>query len=156
MRVADHIAARLQRAGVRHVFGVGGANIEDLFAAIQRRQPELRVLLTKHEHGAGTAADAYARIGGGLGVVLATSGGGAMNLVHALAEARGSGAYWRWWGSLRSSCRVGAPFRTRAEKTARSTRWPCFARSACGASAPRARPRCCAGLPTTESARASS
>jgi len=91
-RIADHIAARLERAGVRHVFGVGGANIEDLFAAIQRRQPALRVILTKHEFGAGTAADAYARIGGGLGVVLATSGGGAMNLVHALAEARASGA----------------------------------------------------------------
>jgi acetolactate synthase-1/2/3 large subunit len=90
-RVADEIAAQLERAGVRHVFGVGGANIEDVFAAVQRRQPELRVLLTKHEHGAGTAADAYARIGGGLGVVLATSGGGAMNLVHALAEARASG-----------------------------------------------------------------
>jgi len=88
--LADHIAARLERAGVRHVFGVGGANIEDLFAAVQRRRPGLRVVLAKHEHGAGTAADAYARIGGGLGVVLATSGGGAMNLVHSLAEARAS------------------------------------------------------------------
>lgn len=90
-RLVDGIAARLERAGVRHVFGVGGANIEDMFAAVQRRQPTLRALLTKHEHGAGTAADAYARIGGGLGVVLATSGGGAMNLVHSLAEARASG-----------------------------------------------------------------
>jgi acetolactate synthase-1/2/3 large subunit len=47
-------------------------------------------VLNKHEHAAGTAADAYARLTGGLGVVLATSGGGAMNLVHAIAEARAS------------------------------------------------------------------
>src|SRR5688572_23742274 len=90
VRLVDVISERIERAGVRHVFGVGGANIEDLFAAVQRRQPGLRAVLTKHEHGAGTAADAYARITGGLGVVMVTSGGGAMNLVHSLAEALAS------------------------------------------------------------------
>lgn len=90
MLVADFIADRLVTLGIRHVFGVGGANIEDLFVAVQRRRPALTAVLCKHEHGAGTAADGYARITGGLGVVLVTSGGGAMNLVHALAEARAS------------------------------------------------------------------
>jgi acetolactate synthase-1/2/3 large subunit len=90
MNVAEFIAERLIGLGIRHVFGVGGANIEDLFAAIQRRRPAIRAVLAKHEHGAGTAADAYARVSGGLGVVMTTSGGGAMNLVHALAEARAS------------------------------------------------------------------
>ncbi|HVY36897.1 MAG TPA: thiamine pyrophosphate-binding protein [Polyangia bacterium] len=90
-RVVDHIAGQLVHCGVRHVFGVGGANIEDLFAAVQRRRPELRAVLGKHEHAAVTAADAYARLTGTLGVVMATSGGGAMNLVHGLAEARASG-----------------------------------------------------------------
>jgi acetolactate synthase-1/2/3 large subunit len=90
MIAADFIAEELARRGVRHVFGVGGANIEDMFAAVQRRRPGLQAVLAKHEHGAGTAADAYARTGGGLGVVMVTSGGGAMNLVHALAEARAS------------------------------------------------------------------
>jgi acetolactate synthase-1/2/3 large subunit len=90
MIAADFIAEELARRGVRHVFGVGGANIEDMFAAVQRRRPRLQAVLAKHEHGAGTAADAYARTGGGLGVVMVTSGGGAMNLVHALAEARAS------------------------------------------------------------------
>jgi acetolactate synthase I/II/III large subunit len=88
--VADCIADALARRSVRHVFGVGGANIEDLFAAVQRRRPELRAILSKHEHAAACAADAYARLTGGLGVVMATSGGGAMNLLHALAEARAS------------------------------------------------------------------
>jgi acetolactate synthase I/II/III large subunit len=88
--VADFIADELVRLGVRHVFGVGGANIEDIFVAIQARRPALAAILCKHEHGAGTAADAYARIGRGVGVVLATSGGGALNLTHSLAEARAS------------------------------------------------------------------
>jgi acetolactate synthase-1/2/3 large subunit len=90
MRVSDYIASHLFRLGITHVFGVGGANIEDMFAAVQRRRPETRAVLSKHEHAAGTAADAYARITGGLGVVLTTSGGGAMNLVHSVAEARAS------------------------------------------------------------------
>ncbi|HWP08102.1 MAG TPA: thiamine pyrophosphate-binding protein [Polyangiaceae bacterium] len=90
MLAADFIAERLVALGIRHVFGVGGANIEDLFVAVQRRRPAIAAVLCKHEHGAGTAADGYARITGRLGVVLVTSGGGAMNLVHALAEARAS------------------------------------------------------------------
>src|SRR3954464_14071481 len=90
MIVVDFIAEGIERQGIRHVFGVGGANIEDMFAAVQRRRPRMRAVLNKHEHAAGTAADAYARLTGGLGVVLATSGGGAMNLVHAIAEARAS------------------------------------------------------------------
>ncbi len=87
--VADFIASRLVEVGVRHVFGVGGANIEDLFAAVQRLRPAISAVLNKHEHAAGTAADAYARLQG-FGVVMVTSGGGAMNLVHSMAEARAS------------------------------------------------------------------
>lgn len=90
MNGAELIATRLLRHGVRAVFGVGGANIEDLFLAVQRHRPELRVTLCKHEHNAGTAADAAARLSGGVGVVMATSGGGTMNLVPALAEAYAS------------------------------------------------------------------
>ena len=89
-RGAEVAAAALVRLGVRHVFGVGGANIEDMFLAVQRRRPEIMAVLDKHEHSAGTAADAYARITRSLGVVLTTSGGGAMNLVSALAESLAS------------------------------------------------------------------
>jgi acetolactate synthase-1/2/3 large subunit len=90
MTGAEVIAAQLAALGVRHVFGVGGANIEDLYLAVQRRRPETMAVLDKHEHSAGTAADAYARVSGSLGIVMATSGGGAMNLVPALAESRAS------------------------------------------------------------------
>jgi acetolactate synthase-1/2/3 large subunit len=122
VRLVDRIAELIERAGVRHVFGVGGANIEDMFAAVERRRPRLRVVLAKHEHGAGTAADAYARIGGGVGVVLATSGGGALNLVHSLAEARASSVpILAIVGEPPQSSRAVAPFRTRAGGAVQST-----------------------------------
>ncbi|MEB3071507.1 thiamine pyrophosphate-binding protein [[Mycobacterium] vasticus] len=81
----DHLVTRLTTAGVRHIFGVDGANIEDLFDAAYF-QPDITMVLAKHEFGAATMADGYSRSGAGLGVVAATSGGGALNLVAALGE----------------------------------------------------------------------
>src|SRR5689334_15516261 len=50
MIVADFIAESIERKRIRYVFGVGGANIEDMFSAIQKRRPNLRAVLNKHEH----------------------------------------------------------------------------------------------------------
>jgi len=72
------------------VFGVGGANIEDLYDAVHATRGAVRGVVAKHEFGAATMADGYARATGRLGVVAATSGGGAMNLVPWLAEAHAS------------------------------------------------------------------
>ncbi|WP_330182989.1 thiamine pyrophosphate-binding protein [Nocardia sp. NBC_01503] len=83
--VADVIVTRLG-AYTDHVFGVGGANIEDLYDAVQRRPDLLTGIVAKHEFGAATMADGYARATNRLGVVAATSGGGAMNLLAALTE----------------------------------------------------------------------
>ncbi|MFE3190953.1 thiamine pyrophosphate-binding protein [Nocardia sp. NPDC059240] len=82
--VADLIVERLA-AHTDHLFGVGGANIEDLYDAVHRH-PTLTGLIAKHEFGAATMADGYARATNRLGVVAATSGGGAMNLLAALTE----------------------------------------------------------------------
>ncbi|MEU7904971.1 thiamine pyrophosphate-binding protein [Actinoplanes sp. NPDC049118] len=90
VRVVDHIVAELARTGVDRVFGVGGANIEDLYDAMHRSGGAVRGLVAKHEFAAATMADGYARATGRLGVVAATSGGGAMNLVPGLAEAHAS------------------------------------------------------------------
>jgi acetolactate synthase I/II/III large subunit len=84
-RVVDHIVAHLARTGVEYIFGVDGANIEDLYDAAYFR-PDLTAVLAKHEFSAATMADGYSRSGAGLGVVAATSGGGALNLVPALGE----------------------------------------------------------------------
>jgi acetolactate synthase-1/2/3 large subunit len=92
-RVVDHIVERLAAIGVDHIFGVDGANIEDLYDAAHFRS-EITAVLAKHEFSAATMADGYSRSGAGpgsgLGVVAATSGGGALNLVAAMGEALAS------------------------------------------------------------------
>ncbi|QEN15471.1 thiamine pyrophosphate-binding protein [Mycolicibacterium sp. ELW1] len=84
-RVVDYIAERLVRRGVRHVFGVDGANIEDFYDAAHSC-PDLTAVVAKHEFSAAAMADAYSRAGAGLGVVCATSGGGALNTIPGLGE----------------------------------------------------------------------
>ncbi|MGW7821454.1 thiamine pyrophosphate-binding protein [Streptomyces puniciscabiei] len=89
VRLVDWLAGELAGTGVTHMFGVGGANIEDLYDAVHRGGA-VRGVVAKHEFSAVTMADGYARTTGRLGVVAATSGGGAMNLVPGLAEAYAS------------------------------------------------------------------
>ncbi|HEY6857151.1 MAG TPA: thiamine pyrophosphate-binding protein [Mycobacterium sp.] len=84
-RVVDHIVGHLATIGVDHIFGVDGANIEDLYDAAFF-QPDITAVLAKHEFSAATMADGYSRSGGGLGVVAVTSGGSALNLVAGLGE----------------------------------------------------------------------
>ncbi|OMC21292.1 acetolactate synthase [Mycobacterium colombiense] len=84
-RVVDHIVEHLAASGVDHVFGVDGANIEDVYDAAYFH-PDINAVLAKHEFSAATMADGYSRSGAGLGVVAATSGGGALNLVAGLGE----------------------------------------------------------------------
>jgi acetolactate synthase-1/2/3 large subunit len=88
-RVADHIVEHLAAIGVEHIFGVGGANIEDLYDAAYF-QREVTAILAKHEFSAATMADGYSRSGAGLGVVMATSGGGCLNTVSGLGESLAS------------------------------------------------------------------
>ncbi|MFG2793705.1 thiamine pyrophosphate-binding protein [Streptomyces sp. NPDC048419] len=89
VRLVDYLAGELARAGVTHLFGVGGANIEDLYDAVHRADA-IHGVVAKHEFSAVTMADGCARTTGRLSVVAATSGGGAMNLLPGLAEAYAS------------------------------------------------------------------
>ena len=84
-RVVDHIVAHLVSIGTDCIFGVDGANIEDLYDAASIC-PGITPVLAKHEFSAATMADGYSRSGGGLGVMATTSGGGALNLVPGLGE----------------------------------------------------------------------
>jgi acetolactate synthase I/II/III large subunit len=88
-RVVDHIVEHLAAIDVTHIFGVDGANIEDLYDAAHFR-PDITAVLAKHEFSAATMADGYSRSGAGLGVVAATSGGGALNVVPGLGESLAS------------------------------------------------------------------
>ncbi len=88
-RVVDRIVEHLAAIGVEYVFGVDGANIEDLYDAAHFRS-DITAVLAKHEFSAATMADGYSRGGAGLGVVAATSGGGCLNLVPGLGESLAS------------------------------------------------------------------
>src|SRR3954470_15097697 len=85
-RVVDHIVAHLAANGIDYLFGVDGANIEDLYDAAYFRD-DITAVLAKHEFSAATMADGFSRSGCGLGVVAATSGGGCLNTVPGLGEA---------------------------------------------------------------------
>ncbi|SDU57918.1 thiamine pyrophosphate-binding protein [Gordonia westfalica] len=84
--VAEYIVEQLISASMSTAFGVHGANIEDLYDAATRA-PGMTAVVAKHEFAAGAMADGTARMTGTPGVVMTTSGGGAMNVVPALAEA---------------------------------------------------------------------
>ncbi len=73
--------------GVDTVFGYPGGTVLDIFDALYQRRDDIRLVLTAHEQGAAHAADGYARSTGKTGVVLATSGPGATNLVTGIATA---------------------------------------------------------------------
>lgn len=75
----------LEEQGVRNIFGYPGASILSVYDALAGSS--IRHVLTAHEQGACFAAEGYARRCGRAGVVLATSGPGATNLVTGLADA---------------------------------------------------------------------
>jgi len=76
----------LRQEGVDLIFGYPGGSVIPIFDTLYDAK-DIRLILTRHEQGAGHAADGYARASGRPGVCLATSGPGATNLVTALATA---------------------------------------------------------------------
>ena len=85
MNGAQAILESLKRENVDLVFGYPGGAVLDLYDAVyQARFPHI---LTRHEQGAVHAADGYARATGRVGVVFATSGPGATNLITGIATA---------------------------------------------------------------------
>ncbi len=89
----------LAREGVDYIFGYpGGANLP-LYDTLPQ-YPQIRHILVRHEQCAAHAADAYARVSGKAGVVWATSGPGATNLVTGIANA--------WMDSVPLVCVTGA------------------------------------------------
>jgi len=77
----------LIREGTDTIFGYPGGYVLDIFDEIYKASDNVRQVLTCHEQGAAHAADGYARATGKTGVVIATSGPGATNLVTGLAAA---------------------------------------------------------------------
>ena len=77
----------LVEQGVDTLFGYPGGAVLNLYDELYRNQDRIHHIMTAHEQGASHAADGYARATGKTGVVLATSGPGATNLVTGIATA---------------------------------------------------------------------
>ncbi len=84
---AQMVCESLIREGVDTIFGIVGGAILPLYQTLPE-YPQLRHILTRHEQGAGHAAEGYSRATGKVGVAWATSGPGATNLVTAIATAQ--------------------------------------------------------------------
>jgi acetolactate synthase-1/2/3 large subunit len=76
----------LEREGVKHVFGLPGGAVIDIYDELTRF-PQIKHFLVRHEQAAVHAADGYARASGIPGVALVTSGPGATNTVSGIASA---------------------------------------------------------------------
>src|SRR5678816_394690 len=73
--------------GVETIFGYPGGAIMPIYDALYDYHDKLTHILVRHEQGAIHAAQGFARVSGRTGVVFATSGPGATNLVTGLADA---------------------------------------------------------------------
>ncbi|RTG96775.1 acetolactate synthase, large subunit, biosynthetic type [Thermus scotoductus] len=85
MKGAEALLKALEREGVEVIFGHPGGAIMPTYDALY--DSPIRHILVRHEQGGVHAATAYARASGRVGVVMATSGPGALNLVTGLADA---------------------------------------------------------------------
>lgn len=83
---AEILVESLVKQGVEVIFGYPGGSILTIYDALYRN-PNIQHILTKHEQAAIHAAQGYARSTGKVGVVFATSGPGATNIVTGLGDA---------------------------------------------------------------------
>lgn len=85
MKLSDYIIDFLVKEGVSHVFELIGGAITHLLDSVNSRD-DIECVSVHHEQSAAFAAEAYARINGNLGVAMATSGPGALNLVTGIGS----------------------------------------------------------------------
>ncbi len=84
---AQIIIETLVEQGCDRVFGYPGGQIINTYDELYKSRDRIRHIITAHEQGAAHAADGFARATGKTGVVIATSGPGATNLVTGIATA---------------------------------------------------------------------
>lgn len=87
MNGARILVEELIHQGVDTIFGYPGGAVLNIYDELYKASDRITHVITAHEQGAAHAADGYARASGKTGVVLATSGPGATNLVTGIANA---------------------------------------------------------------------
>lgn len=86
MKASDLFVKALEAEGVEYIFGIPGEENLDLLESL--RNSSIKLVLTRHEQGAGFMAATYGRLTGKVGVCLSTLGPGATNLVTCAAYAQ--------------------------------------------------------------------
>ncbi|MEK4297948.1 biosynthetic-type acetolactate synthase large subunit [Oceanobacillus sp. FSL W8-0428] len=84
---SDLLVQALEKAGVEVVFGYPGGAVLPIYDALHRNDTSFKHVLSRHEQGSIHAAEGYARVSGKPGVVIATSGPGATNLITGITDA---------------------------------------------------------------------
>lgn len=86
MKTSDFFVKALENEGVEYIFGIPGEENLDFLDSLQHST--IKLVLTRHEQGAGFMAATYGRLTGKPGVCLATLGPGATNFVTPAAYAQ--------------------------------------------------------------------
>ena len=84
MKLHQFLFDELYARNVRHVFGIPGDFVLNLYNALQE-DGRFRLITLSHEPAVGFAADGAARVTNGLGVCLITYGAGGLNMVNSVA-----------------------------------------------------------------------
>ncbi|MBT6229194.1 MAG: thiamine pyrophosphate-binding protein, partial [Candidatus Scalindua sp.] len=85
MKVSDYIIDFIVNEGVSHIFEFIGGSITHLIDSAYERN-DVQCVSVHHEQAGAFAAEAYARINGKLGVAMATSGPGALNMLTGIGS----------------------------------------------------------------------
>lgn len=86
MKASDLFIKALENEGVEYIFGIPGEENLDLLESL--RKSPIKLILTRHEQGAGFMAATYGRLTGKVGVCLSTLGPGATNFATSAAYAQ--------------------------------------------------------------------
>ena len=85
---AEAVIRSLIEEDVNLIYGYPGGAIMPIYDELYKFQDKLNHVLTRHEQGATHAAQGFSRVSGKVGVVMATSGPGATNLITGIADAQ--------------------------------------------------------------------
>ncbi len=86
MKASDLFVKALENEGVEYIFGIPGEENLDFLESL--RESKIKLILTRHEQGAGFMAATYGRLTGKVGVCISTLGPGATNFATAAAYAQ--------------------------------------------------------------------
>jgi len=98
IKVMEAAVQIMEDEGVEFVFGIPGAAILPLYQALSKSE-KIRHIIVRHEEGGTHAADALARVTGGVGVAIGTSGPAGTNMI--------TGLYTAWADSIPIICITG-------------------------------------------------